>query len=264
MKHSIHKRFGDIIRKERMNLGLSQEKLAEKAGVHRTYIGMIERGEQNITITNIEKIAEAVEISMSRLFSEIDKHNISEIMKQSNDLSPSHSAEYTGVLKLEDNEIDCYVLNTTDRVISFRDVLKAIANRDGGNVAEYIGVEALKPYINKNLLVAGIIHFSIPGLPSTAKGLKAESFIDICRGYVKALSENALMIARQKEIAFKCSILLASFAKVGLIALIDEATGYRDVLNNDRYKRKIKSFIAAEMRKWEKTFLMNYVKNLAK
>lgn len=54
MEKQIQKRFGKAVRKERLKLELSQERLAEKAGVHRTYIGMIERGEKNITITNAE------------------------------------------------------------------------------------------------------------------------------------------------------------------------------------------------------------------
>ena len=52
--------FGKNVQKCRISQGLSQEKLAELAGVHRTYIGMIERAEKNITLCNIEKIAKAL------------------------------------------------------------------------------------------------------------------------------------------------------------------------------------------------------------
>lgn len=55
-------RFGDKVRKERLSQGYSQEELAARAGVHRTYIGMIERGEKNITLLNITKVAEALRI----------------------------------------------------------------------------------------------------------------------------------------------------------------------------------------------------------
>ena len=51
--------FGHNVQKYRKELGLSQERLAELAGVHRTYIGMVERAEKNITLCNIEKIAKA-------------------------------------------------------------------------------------------------------------------------------------------------------------------------------------------------------------
>ena len=66
-KSSILSFFGKRVREERLERGLSQEKLAEIANLHRTYIGMIERGEKNITLENIEKIAKALEISLDKL-----------------------------------------------------------------------------------------------------------------------------------------------------------------------------------------------------
>ena len=67
MKREILIKFGKRVRKERTRLGLSQEELANRAGVHRTYVGMIERAEKNITLGNIEKIAKALEISVDNL-----------------------------------------------------------------------------------------------------------------------------------------------------------------------------------------------------
>ena len=67
MKREILIKFGNKVRKERAKLGLSQEELATKAGVHRTYIGMIERAEKNITLANIKKIASALSIKISDL-----------------------------------------------------------------------------------------------------------------------------------------------------------------------------------------------------
>lgn len=60
-------KFGQKVRDERVKLGLSQESLAELANVHRTYIGMIERAEKNITLTNIEKIAKALGLTIDEL-----------------------------------------------------------------------------------------------------------------------------------------------------------------------------------------------------
>lgn len=67
MKKDILSKFGQKVREERAKRGLSQEELAERAGVHRTYIGMIERAEKNITLGNIEKIANALGISLDKL-----------------------------------------------------------------------------------------------------------------------------------------------------------------------------------------------------
>lgn len=68
MKREILIKFGNKVREERAKLGLSQEELAARAGVHRTYIGMIERAEKNITLENIEKIAKALKISLTDFF----------------------------------------------------------------------------------------------------------------------------------------------------------------------------------------------------
>jgi transcriptional regulator with XRE-family HTH domain len=66
-KKDILVNFGQKVRDERIKLGLSQEELAARAGLHRTYIGMIERAERNITLENIDKIANALEISLDKL-----------------------------------------------------------------------------------------------------------------------------------------------------------------------------------------------------
>ncbi len=72
MKNNILNQFGNIVRELRRKKNLSQEALAEKAHVHRTYIGMIERAEKNITLSNIEKLAKALDISISELFKGIE------------------------------------------------------------------------------------------------------------------------------------------------------------------------------------------------
>ena len=60
--------FGEKIRKIRIERGLSQEKLALLAGLHRTYIGAIERGERNVSFKNIEKIANTLKVNLEELF----------------------------------------------------------------------------------------------------------------------------------------------------------------------------------------------------
>lgn len=68
MSHEILIRFGHKVRSQRMKLGMSQEELASRANVHRTYIGMIERAEKNITLENIEKICKALDLTVSKFF----------------------------------------------------------------------------------------------------------------------------------------------------------------------------------------------------
>ena len=67
-KSKILVKFGENVREIRKEQGLSQEQLSFKADLHITYIGMIERAEKNITLSNIAKIAKALEVEMTELF----------------------------------------------------------------------------------------------------------------------------------------------------------------------------------------------------
>lgn len=60
-------RFGNRLREVRQKSGLSQESLAELAGLHRTYVGSVERGERNISLLNIKKLADALNVTPSDL-----------------------------------------------------------------------------------------------------------------------------------------------------------------------------------------------------
>lgn len=70
--NSILVEFGAKVRLARTSKHISQEKLGELSGLHRTYIGMIERGEKNITLLNIQKIAQALDLPISYFFQELN------------------------------------------------------------------------------------------------------------------------------------------------------------------------------------------------
>lgn len=67
VKRDPRKAFGERLRERRLALGLSQEKLAERAGLHRTYVGSVERGERNVSLDNIVRLADAVRVKPSDL-----------------------------------------------------------------------------------------------------------------------------------------------------------------------------------------------------
>jgi len=68
-KIQVRKKFGKRLREIRKIAGLSQEELGFKANIHRTYIGAVERGEQNVSLDNIYKLAQALKVEMKELFS---------------------------------------------------------------------------------------------------------------------------------------------------------------------------------------------------
>jgi hypothetical protein len=170
-----------------------------------------------------------------------------------------------GVLTIMDLEIPCYVLDDGSRVIgrtSATEVLTGI--KGGGDLEKYLGVSALKPFIHLDSLLERMKGFQLPeveGLEKQVKGLPTDLFIEICQGFVQALdaqdslAENApRMTARQTQMAIKASMFLSACAKVGLDALVDEATGYQYERAEDALRFKLKVYLEDEMRKWEKTF----------
>ncbi|MFB9274059.1 helix-turn-helix domain-containing protein [Cohnella cellulosilytica] len=72
MANDILKLVGQRIRSLRKERGLSQDQLGEKGGFHYSYIGQVERGEKNVSLLNLAKISEALEVSLSQLFTYID------------------------------------------------------------------------------------------------------------------------------------------------------------------------------------------------
>ncbi|CAM3293865.1 P63C domain-containing protein [Klebsiella sp. GG_Kp153] len=167
---------------------------------------------------------------------------------------PSPFAKWKGKINLGGEDIDCYVLDTGERVIALRATVKAIAEVESSALADYIGAKAIKPFINSDLILAELIEFSIPGTQFKSQGLKTEHFELICRGYVQALYQDAQLTERQRQIAIKCAVLTAGLTRTGLDALIDEATGYQYERAEDALQVKLRAFIAEELRAWEKTF----------
>ena len=181
-------------------------------------------------------------------------------------LAPSiPTAEYKGFLNIMDVELTCYVLDNGQLVIgrvAATEMLSGI--KGGGGLEKYIGVSSLKPFINLDLILERMVAFRLPeveGLERNVKGLPADLLIEICRGFVAALEasrrSNSIypqLTSRQTEMAIKASMFLAACAKVGLDALIDEATGYQYKREEDALQVKLRAYLEKEMRKWEKTF----------
>ena len=104
----IAKIIGQRIRNYRTQKGLSQEKLAELAGCHPPYIGQLERGEKNATLESVEKIASAMDISLSELFDKLGKSGGDNIAAKCYDLVASkNEAEQKQLYKML-QEMDKY------------------------------------------------------------------------------------------------------------------------------------------------------------
>lgn len=164
-------------------------------------------------------------------------------------------AEWSGFLAIGEGELACYVLDDGQRVISRTGATHVLAGpKGGGQLEKYVASGELPNYMPPELS-STMIDFEIPEVTNkNVRGITAETFLEVCRGYVRALSDGKLKSAAQIEMAHKAAAFLAACANVGLVALIDEATGYQYDRAEDALRVKLKAYIGEEMRKWERTF----------
>jgi hypothetical protein len=160
-----------------------------------------------------------------------------------------------GDLMLGEDAASCYVLDDGRRVISRTGATDVLTGkRGGGNLESYIEVATLAAYLPPDL-DSQWIDFDLPEVANKrVRGITAETFLDLCTAYVRARDDGAPLTPRQLEIAKKAGMVLAASAKVGLIALIDEATGYQYERAQDALAMKLRLYLEDEMRQWEKTF----------
>jgi hypothetical protein len=174
-------------------------------------------------------------------------------------------ARWRGTLNIVGLEVPCYVLDNGEKVIGRTSATELLTGVKGGGALEkYIGVRALEPFINSSLVLEKMVPFrllEVEGLEKAVKGLPADLMIEVCQGFVAALqasfdpsSPHPRMTDRQRQMAMQASIFLSACAKLGLEALIDEATGYQYERAEDALQVKLRAFIADELRAWEKTF----------
>lgn len=164
-------------------------------------------------------------------------------------------AKWPGTLDVAGVEIQCYVLDDQRHVISRTGALHYLAGgKGGGNLESYLRAADLQDFLPKDL-AEHLIDIDIPQVVNKdVKALTASAFIDICRAYSRARDTGALKTETQVAIAIRASMALAAFAKTGIEAAIDEATGYQDERAADALQVKLKLFLEEEMRPWEKTF----------
>jgi hypothetical protein len=164
-------------------------------------------------------------------------------------------ARWPGMLVVAEDELPCYVLEDGRRVITRTGGLNFLTNgKGGGNLESYLRIRVLEPFLPADL-EEQFIDITIPQVVNkNVQAMSASAFIDICRAYARARDTGALTSESQVAIAIRASMLLAAFAKTGIEAAIDEATGYQYERASDALQTKLRLFLEEEMRPWEKTF----------
>jgi hypothetical protein len=164
-------------------------------------------------------------------------------------------AKWSGELIIGEMKLPCYVLEDGRRIISRTGATTFLTDKKGGgNLEQYIRIKPLQPYLQEDWSDK-MIEFSLPEIVNKkVLGMDAETFLEICRAYIRARDAGTLSTQSQMTIAIKAGMLLSACAKIGLIALIDEATGYQYERAQDALRFKLELFLEDEMRKWERTF----------
>ena len=165
------------------------------------------------------------------------------------------TAEYVGEIKIGEIEIKCAVLSNEKRVFFQREVVGALTGNKKGGLERYLTAQNLEPYVPEKFKGEkwdqGIIRFESGGFE--AHGFEAEDLIDICNMYINAKNKGDLYKS-QEPLAKQAQIIVNAFAKTGVIAVIDEATGFQKHRKKDALRLLVQSYIIEEARQWMKEF----------
>jgi hypothetical protein len=186
---------------------------------------------------------------------------------------PIPKATYEGILTIGDMEIPCAVLEDGTRVLTQSGVMIALgrARQAKGrryydadvNLPAFLTAKNLKRFIPQELTVTSSqIEFKTLG-GVRAFGYRAELLPKVCGVFLDADAANALDHT-QKHIAQRAMILIRGFASVGIIALVDEATGYQYERPRRDLEEYLKKFLSENLRRWVRTFPGDYFKHLCR
>lgn len=176
-------------------------------------------------------------------------------------------AYYSGEIDLGDLSLPCAVLSDGTRVLTETDFMKGMGmyrsgalstrretDKDGARVPLYLAFKNLEPFINKHL---GDVHDLVlkyhteKGL--LAHGINAEIIPKICDVWIDA-QEQGVLGTRQEKIAYQAKLIMRALAHVGIISLVDEATGFQKDRAADALATILVKYIAIELQPWVKTF----------
>ncbi|MCJ1962188.1 P63C domain-containing protein [Novosphingobium mangrovi (ex Hu et al. 2023)] len=172
-------------------------------------------------------------------------------------------AKYAGTLTIGEAEIGCAVLDDGTRLLTQSDMMRALgrARQAKGrgfydadvNLPAFLTAKNIKEFIPNDLYVTSSqIEFFMPN-GQKAFGYKAELLPQVCDVYLEARDAGAL-VQSQLHIARQAEILVRSLAKVGIVALVDEATGYQRDRGHDALRMLLEKYISEGLQKWIHTF----------
>jgi len=159
---------------------------------------------------------------------------------------------------LGDSRIPCFVLDDGTRVLSGHGIQRSLTltegRSDGGSrLGTILAQKTLEPFIYKEKTRADYAPIECYKGNQKISGYEATVLADICEAFLEA-RKHITLSSRQQRVADQCEILMRGFARVGIIALVDEATGYQYERENDALQKILKAYISEELMPWQKRF----------
>lgn len=162
-------------------------------------------------------------------------------------------------------KIDCYVTDDKKRLLSLRGTARAIGFKGGGSTALVRNLKAqwIQPFLGLDIKqwLTNIDDDQIERVSGTRGKdfipFESELFVDLCSSYVKAKNSglfNGPRWIKQSKTADKMLAIMSAFAKVGLVSLIDEITGYQEIREKDDLQKILAQYVRKEFLPWTKRF----------
>jgi hypothetical protein len=172
-------------------------------------------------------------------------------------------------LRIGELEIPCYVLEDGRRVLVQNGMITALGMKqgtagrgEGNRLVKFMNTKGVSEFVNEELrsTILNPIRFKSPS-GADMDGYNATILADLCDSVLEARKLSKLNY-QQKHIAEQCEILVRGFARVGIIALVDEATGYQDFRARQALEKILENFLSDELSKWAKRFPDMFYKEL--
>jgi hypothetical protein len=173
-------------------------------------------------------------------------------------------------LRIGDTEIPCYVLEDGRRVLSLAGMVKALGmsiggagRREGDRLYQFATGQIISPFVSADLIerMKSATRFRAPTGGYIATGYEATILPDLCEAVLSARDAGALR-QDQAHIAKQCEVLVRGLARIGIIALVDEATGYQRDRTKDALAKILEAFIAKELQPWLPTFPASFYEQM--
>ena len=170
-------------------------------------------------------------------------------------------------LIIGDIEIPCYVLEDETRALSIRGMSSGIGldPEAGFRMPQFMATKALKPFVIKDILPAikNPIKFKNPVGGGVAYGYPAALLVDVCNA-ILAARDAGVLTQKQLHIADRCDHIIRGLAIVGIIALVDEATGYQRIREERALATILERLIAKELNPWTRTFPFEFYEQICR